>query len=127
VRISVDSKGEFKKLQSFLKKASKGDFFSSLEELAKQGKTALEHATPVDSEETASSWSYKVKNSKRTCSIEWYNDHTTEDGDPIIILLQYGHGTGTGGWVEGRDFINPAIQPVMNKIADKVWKAVKSA
>ena len=75
-------------------------------------------ATPVDTGEAASSWRYDVKFGKDEVSIEWLNDDVTRDGVPIVILLQYGHGTGTGGYVRGRDFINPAIQPIFDEIAD---------
>jgi len=88
--------------------------------------TALAAATPVESGETAKAWSYKIVKQGRSHSIEWHNSHV-EGGSPIAILLQYGHGTGTGGYVQGRDFINPAIQPIFDQIAADIWKVVTSA
>jgi len=102
------------------------ELFKSLERYGQEGVAALESATPVDSRKTAASWSYKVTSSKGQHSIEWTNSHVVA-GTPVAILLQYGHGTGTGGYVQGRDFINPAMKPVFDKIADNVWKAVTSA
>lgn len=84
----------------------------------------MSSATPKDSGETASSWNYKIETANGRTSISWYNTNLTKDGDPIAILLQYGHGTGTGGYVQGRDYINPAIQPIFDNIADQVWKVV---
>lgn len=123
---SLESKGDLKRTRDFLVGMSKGDMFSRVDALARQGVDALAKATPVDSNVTATSWSYKIKQSKRSLSIEWTNSHVV-DGTPVAILLQYGHGTGTGGYVQGRDYINPAIRPVFDKIAENVWKAVTSA
>ena len=81
-------------------------------------------ATPVDTGKTAASWRYQITNNKNELKIEWLNDSTTKDGIPIVVLIQYGHGTGNGGYVVGRDFINPAIQPIFDKIADALWKEV---
>lgn len=123
---SFESSGSFNKTEAALLKMSKGDIFSALDGFAREGVAALASATPVDSGITASSWSYEVTKSRGYYAITWTNDHVV-DGRPIAIMLQYGHGTGTGGWVQGRDFINPAMKPIFDKIADKVWKAVTSA
>lgn len=125
-KISFSSKGNFNKTEKFLQTMSRGDIFRQLEGYAREGVTALQAATPVESGETAASWNVKVRHSRGQYSIEWTNDHIV-NGVPIAIILQYGHGTGTGGYVQGRDYINPAIKPVFDKIADKVWKAVISA
>lgn len=127
MRLGFESKGSFKNFERFANAAIRGTYLSSLEGLAKQGVAALEQATPKDSSETAGAWSYKIKRSRGGVSISWHNDKKTVDGDPIIILLQYGHGTGTGGWVEGEDIINPAIKPTFDAISKQVRKAVKSA
>ncbi len=88
------------------------------------GVEALSLATPIDSGLSSVSWSYRIfKEGKRT-SIEWFNNNVDADGTPIVILLQYGHGTGTGGYVQGHDFINPAIQPIFDLIVANVWRAV---
>ena len=80
-------------------------------------------ATPVESGKTADSWRYEVAYSNGAAKINWINDNINE-GQVIALLIQYGHGTGTGGWVEGRDYINPAIQPIFDEIRDKIWKEV---
>lgn len=124
--ISFESRGDFKKTEAFLSAMTKSSRFAALEKGAKQGVSALASATPVDSGLTAASWDYEVKITRGSQSITWTNSHTV-NGVPIAILLQYGHGTGTGGYVSGRDYINPALKPVFDKIADDVWKAVTSA
>ena len=124
--ITFSSRGDFKNLERFLKKMSKGEIFRELNKFGRQGVDALSSATPTQSGQTAASWSYEVSNSRGGWSISWTNSHIV-DGRPIVILLQYGHGTGTGGYVQGRDFINPAIKPVFDQIAESVWKAVTSA
>ena len=94
-----------------------------LDKYGRAGVDALSSATPVDSGLTASSWSYKIVQGRGVATIEFHNSNFNE-GVPSAIILQYGHGTGTGGWVEGRDYINPAIQPVFNKIVEDAWKEV---
>lgn len=122
----LESSGSFNKMDKFLRTMSKGDIFDQLDKYARQGVSALSTATPLDSGETKHSWGYEVKKSRGSYTITWTNDHT-EDGVPIAIILQYGHGTGTGGYVQGRDYINPAMKPIFDSIADSVWKAVTSA
>ena len=126
MKVSFDSKGSFKRVERRLRKLSTGEIFRRLDRYGQDGVAALSSATPVDSAETASSWDYKVTHSKGAWSIAWTNSHMA-GGTPVAILLQYGHGTGTGGYVQGRDYINPAMRPVFNKIADNVRKAVTSA
>lgn len=105
---------------------SKGDLFREVSRQAQLGVNALAAATPVDSGVTANSWGYEVKKSGGSLTVTWTNTHNVS-GVVIAIILQYGHGTGTGGYVQGRDYINPAMKPVFDKIADNVWKAVTSA
>ncbi len=124
--ITFESKGDFKNTERFLKKMSSLEISAALNALATRGVRALASATPVDSGLTASSWGYKVTRSRGSFSIEWTNSHRA-GGRPVAILLQYGHGTGTGGYVRGRNYINPAIQPIFDQIADDVWKVVTSA
>jgi len=123
----IESSGSFNNLERYLSAMSKGDVFSSLEQYAREGVSALSKATPLETGETRNSWSYVVKKTRGSYTITWTNDHKTAGGDPIAIMLQFGHGTGTGGYVQGRDYINPAMKPVFDKIADKAWKAVTSA
>lgn len=124
--ISFSSNGSFKKTEDFLKKMAKGDIYQSLDSEALRGVDALVSATPLDSGLAAASWTYKVERSKGSCRITWMNTDV-ENGFPVAIMLQYGYGTGTGGYVQGQDYINPAMRPIFDSIADKVWKAVTSA
>lgn len=125
--ITFESRGSFKKTEDFLKSLSDGSIYKALERYGKEGVTALANATPVSSGLSASSWYYEIKKNGGRWSIGFYNSHRIPGGPPVVILLQYGHGTGTGGYVPGYDFINPAIQPIFDKISNEVWKAVKSA
>jgi len=124
--ITFTSRGSFDKTESFLKKMMKQDLSSILNKYAQDGVAALSAATPVDSGETARSWTYEVETERGSVTIIWKNTHLA-GGKPLAIMLQYGHGTGTGGYVSGRDYINPAIRPVFDKIAADVWKEVSSA
>jgi len=94
-----------------------------LDKYGKEGVAALSAATPVDTGKTANSWSYKIKRQNGSVSIDFYNSNFS-NGVPIAIILQYGHTTNNGGWVQGRDYINPAIQPIFDKIAKNAWKEV---
>lgn len=123
---SFQQAGDFKKTEAALKKMANGDIFSVMNRLGATGVAALSGATPVDSGATASSWSFKAGKVGGGYEIIWTNSNMA-GGAPVAILLQYGHGTGTGGYVSGRDYINPAIRPTFDKIADEVWRAVKSA
>ena len=116
--------GKWTATERFLNRLQRKDYFSRLNEYAQQGVSALQAATPVDSGRTASAWRYEIEANGDTTSIYWINDNTTYQGDPIAILLQYGHGTGTGGYVRGRDYINPAMRPVFDKIEEGVWQLV---
>lgn len=120
---SLHSHGDFKNTLKFLQGATTSNIRDILASYGQQGVNALARATPIDSGEAASSWSYQVVVNNGSVSIQWTNS-SMAGGTPVVILLQYGHGTGTGGYVQGRDFINPAIQPVMDSIADKVWREV---
>lgn len=121
--IKISQKGDFKKSITYMEKLKGAIQLSSFDKYGREGVSALSSATPVDSGETASSWYYKIERTKNTISITFYNSNVNK-GVPIAIILQYGHGTGTGGWVEGRDYINPAIQPIFDKMAEEAWKEV---
>jgi len=121
----LSSSGSFKKTEDFFKKILNTSVDQKLEEFAKMGVVALAAATPIDSGETAASWYYTISRKGKGVTIEWRNSNIAA-GAPVAILLQYGHGTGTGGYVVGRDFINPAVKPVMDQIAEEVWKVVTS-
>ena len=94
-----------------------------LDKYGREGVAALASATPVDSGLTASSWYYEIENKNGSATITFYNSNI-QSGVPIAIILQYGHGTRNGGWVQGRDYINPAIQPIFDKITDEAWREV---
>jgi hypothetical protein len=126
VRISVSSKGDLNKTEAFLRKVSKLDVRRELDAAGKMGVKALASATPRDSGLAADSWDYKISGGRGGARITWINTDV-ENGFPVAIMLQYGYGTGTGGYVQGQDYINPAMRPIFDQIAEKVWKAVTSA
>lgn len=103
-----------------------GDIYRSLDAAAQKGVQALASAVPKDSGLASDSWNYEIERSGRSVTIKWLNTDV-ENGFPVAIMLQYGYGTGTGGYVQGRDYINPAMRPIFDSIADQVWKAVTSA
>ena len=121
--ISFRHKGDFSKTTSFLKRAKDKVYLRDLDKYGRQGVAALASATPIDSGKTASSWYYKIENTKESAKITFYNSNV-QNGVSIAIILQYGHGTRNGGWVEGRDYINPAVQPIFDKIVDDAWREV---
>lgn len=123
--VKFNVKGSFKNTEDFLKRMQKQTEFDSLELYAQQGVNALRSVTPRDTGNTANSWSYRITKSKGKVKIEWLNSNITSEGTPVVILLQYGHGTGTGGYVKGQDFINPAIKPIFDEIEENVWKEVQ--
>ena len=122
--ITFRHKGDFSKLNRYLERAKETVKMGDLDKYGKAGVAALASATPVDSGRTASSWYYDITRSgDGSISITFSNSHFNK-GVPIAIILQYGHGTGTGGWVQGRDYINPAIRPVFDKLAKDAWEEV---
>lgn len=121
--IKISHKGDFSKVTKFLERAKKGVRVSSLDEYGRQGVAALAANTPVDTGLTANSWYYEIEQNKGRVRISFCNSNI-QNGVPIAIILQYGHGTRTGGWVEGRDYINPAIQPIFDEITKNAWKEV---
>lgn len=123
--ITFSHRGDLAKTRRFLSKAKNINYRPILERYASQGLHALQSSTPVDTRLTADSWSYEIVQTRAGLSIYWKNKNLV-DGVPVVILLQYGHGTRTGGYVQGRDFINPAMRPLFNTIADNLWKEVTS-
>ena len=121
--ITFKHKGDFSNLTRFLERAKEVVHMGDLDKYGRAGVEALASATPVDSGETANSWYYEIMNSNGSAKIT-FNNSNIQNGVPIAIILQYGHGTGTGGWVEGRDYINPAIQPIFDEIANNAWREV---
>ena len=121
--IRFTSKGDFSKTTHYFERLKRLTRSSILDKYGQKGVSALASATPVDSGLTANSWSYEIENAKSSAKIT-FNNSNIQNGVPIAIILQYGHGTGTGGWVQGRDYINPAIQPIFDQIVDDAWKEV---
>lgn len=121
--ISFRQKGDFSKLTRYLERAKEAAKIGILDKYGKEGVAALASATPTETGKTANSWYYEVENQNGSAKIT-FNNSNINKGVPIAIILQYGHGTGTGGWVQGRDYINPAIQPLFDRIAEEAWKEV---
>ena len=124
--IEVRHSGSFSNTERFLQSIIRGDIFNTLERFGQEGVEALSEATPVDTGLASQSWYYKIDRAKGRWTISWYN-RDVEGGASVVLLIQYGHGTGTGGFVEGRDFINPAMRPVFDRIANEAWEAVTRA
>ena len=121
--ISFRQKGDFSKTKRYLERVKSAARLSILNKYGRKGVAALASATPTETGKTASSWFYEISHNKGSATITFSNSNINK-GVPIAIILQYGHGTGTGGWVEGRDYINPAIQPIFDEIANEAWKEV---
>lgn len=126
MRVKFEVSGGFTKTERFLNRMKRHEYLNVLDEFGRDGVQALRNATPVDSGATAEAWDYEIKRTRNYTEIVWTNSNIN-DGVPIAVILQYGHGTGTGGYVQGRDYINPAIRPIFDKIAEKAWKVVTSA
>jgi len=121
--IEVTHQGDFKNAERFLKRMSRRQQFGWLDSYGIRGVDALSNATPKDTRETSRRWRYSVTEKRGRITITWYNDNE-DDGVPIVILIQYGHATRNGGYVQGRDFINPAMQPLFDQMSDEIWKRV---
>lgn len=124
--ISFTAGGSTANTDRFLAAMMRGDLYSNLGSFAQRGVDALRAATPVDSGLTAESWTYEIEEKSGSITIWWLNENVV-NGFNVAIGLQYGHGTGTGGWVQGYDYINPALRPIFDEIADNVWKEVQKA
>ena len=126
--IKFTSSGDFKNTFKFLNMLTDNEYLERrLHEYGRRGVEMLSNATPVDTGATAASWDYTTNIGDGFVSITWTNSNTTPDGIPIAILIQYGHGTRNGGYVQGRDFINPTMQPLFDEIANELWKEVTKA
>ena len=121
--ITFRQKGDFSKASRYLERLKEAAKLGVLDKYGREGVAALASATPTETGLTASSWTYEIERKGNSVSIVYKNSNINK-GVPIAVILQYGHGTGTGGWVQGRDYINPAIQPVFDRIADDAWKEV---
>lgn len=123
MKIAFTHKGDWSKTQTFLNKIMHKNYLNVLARYGQMGVAALSAATPVDSGKTATSWNYEIIQNEGQTSLTFINSNINK-GVNIAIILQYGHGTGTGGYVQGRDYINPAVRPVFDKLADDLWKEV---
>lgn len=121
--ITFSSKGDYSKITRYLERVKDAVRLSILDKYGSEGVAALSSATPVESGTTAGSWGYEITRDSGSAKITFTNSNINQ-GVPIAIILQYGHGTGTGGWVQGRDYINPAIRPVFDKIVEDAWREV---
>lgn len=121
--LTYKTKGSFENTNKFFKKMSQKNIFKSLDKYGEEGVAALTASTPVDTGKTASSWSYEIRKTNSSISIVWKNSNIV-DGVPIAVIIQYGHGTATGGYVQGVDYINPALQPIFERISKEIWKEV---
>lgn len=121
--ITFRQKGDFSKTANLFERMRAAIHLSGLDKYGHEGVSALSAATPVDTGKTADSWEYSIEYGKESVSIQFRNTNI-QNGVPIAIILQYGHATKNGGWVEGRDYINPAVRPIFDRIADEAWKEV---
>lgn len=121
--IRFRQKGDFSKLTHFMERAKETIRLGDLDKYGREGVAALSSATPVDTGLTSQSWTYKIEHTGGSATISFHNSNI-QNGVPIAIILQHGHGTKNGGWVQGRDYINPAIQPIFDKIANNAWREV---
>ena len=124
--VSISTSGSYNNTKKWLQKMARGDFYAGVEKYAQEGVNALASASPIESGLAASSWSYNIQRSRASLTITWTNSDV-ESGFPVAIMLQYGYSTGTGGYVAGRDYINPAMRPVFDRIEEHVRKAVTSS
>ena len=121
--ITFSHKGDFSKTKRYLTRAKEASRLKILDKYGREGVAALASATPVDTGLTANSWYYEIENKRDSITIAFHNSNI-QNGVPIAIILQYGHGTRNGGWVQGRDYINPAIQPIFDDIVNSAWREV---
>ena len=124
--MTIKTKGSFKNFLSFSDKMLKRDYVKVLDRYAKKGLEALKANTPVDTGKTRDSWYYEIIQDKQSIKIVWKNSNVTSYGTPIVLFIQYGHYTKSGTFIQGIDFINPALKPIFSKIADNIWMEVTS-
>lgn len=122
----LTSKGNWNSTRAFIDRLLRGDNFTELDRYGQMGVRELAAATPVDTGKTADSWDYRITDKGIWIGIEWFNTNIAPNGEPIAVLIQYGHGTRSGTFVPGRDYINPAMQPLFDQIVDEIWKKVNA-
>lgn len=124
--VSVSASGSYDNTKKWLQKLARGDFYQGLDKLAQDGVNALASASPIESGLASGSWNYRIQRSRASLTITWFNSDV-ENGFPVAVMLQYGYTTGTGGYVQGRDYINPAMRPIFDRIEEQVRRAVTSS
>lgn len=124
--ITLRSKGDFRRSKKFLRKMSEQDIAKALSQYGERGVALLASATPVRSGLTANSWGYQIEKTAESARIVWANSNVVGNKYNLAILIQYGHGTGTGGYVSGIDYINPTLRPLFEEMAETIWKEVTS-
>lgn len=122
----VKQKGDFKHAETFLNKMLKRDYMSVLKHYGEKGVLELKEATPKDTGKTSESWYYEIVEGRGSVSLYFKNSNVV-NGVPIAVVIQYGHATRNGGYVQGRDYINPVLRPLFDKMAKKIWKEVTTA
>lgn len=127
ITIRMQQKGSFEKTFKFLRAMKEKRFLRNLDKFGQAGVEALSKATPKDTGLTANSWKYEINDDGERLSLTWYNTNVKKDYFNVAVMIQYGHGTGTGGWVEGIDYINPALRPVFDKIEKDIWEEVQNS
>ena len=123
---SITTRGNYNRTKKFLQKIEDQDYYKRIESYAERGRKALADATPRKTGKTANSWEYEIRRSNSGLRINYYNTNLN-NGVNIAIILQYGHGTGWGGYVEGKDYINPAIKPIFDQLAEDIWREVTTS
>lgn len=121
--ITFKIKGDYKRVERYFKRLTQKKYLQILDKYGKQGVEALAAATPKDTGRTAESWRYEIETGPNSSSIIFVNDNINKYVN-IAVILQYGHATRNGGWVEGRDYINPAVQPLFDDMVEKAWEEV---
>lgn len=124
--VQMSEKGDFKKTFNFLKAMQEKKFLSNLNKYGERGVQLLSENTPRDTGLTASSWYYKIEDDGETLTLTWYNSNVKKDYFNVALMLQYGHATKNGGWIEGIDYINPALKPLFDEMEKDIWEEVKS-
>lgn len=125
--VQMSEKGDFKKTFKFLKAMKEKKFLSNLNKYGERGVQLLSENTPRDTGLTASSWYYKIEDDGETLTLTWYNSNVKKDYFNVALMLQYGHATKNGGWIEGIDYINPALKPLFDEMEKDIWEEVKSS
>lgn len=122
--IKVTKKGNFNKTRNVIKNIQNKKYLNILDRIGRLGVDALSRATPVDTGKTSDSWGYSIEQGRDSVSVVWTNSNVVNGWANVAILIQYGHATRNGGYVQGRDYINPAMKPLFDQLAKEAWEAI---